>query len=117
MSDILLIGFCSFFITYVIRYTTGPFDIFIWFREKIGIVNLPIMRGNDITGYKESIETPDKFVTKLVACFWCFTTWITFVVSILYFALFVVPWALFPFLWLASAGLSAFLHAMVERNE
>lgn len=98
----------------MIRYTAGPFDLFVKYRESIGIVNLPVLRGNEIIDYKESIETPDRFITKLVSCFWCFTTWITCAVCVIYGLLFHVSSLSFPFLWFASAGLSAFLHEVIE---
>jgi len=115
MINLLLVALCGFYITYVIRYTAGPFDVFIKFRHKVGIDRLPVLDGHgNIVDYGESIDNPDRFITKLVSCFWCFTTWITFVVSALYCLLFQLPLKSFPFLWLASAGLSAFLYMVIE---
>lgn len=76
----------TFAITYMIRFTDGPGDIFLRFRKLVGFTYID--RGDEIV---EVVD--DKFLPKLVECFWCFGTWIALCVVLLNtFVPFIVQW-------------------------
>jgi hypothetical protein len=76
MSDYIVLAIAVFGFTYLVRFMDGPFDIFIKFRELVGIKYVPTL-SSFANPEPDTEEIPDKFFAKLVGCFWCFTTWIS----------------------------------------
>lgn len=94
------LGFCVLAVTYIIRYTDGPFDIFLKFRSYIGI--------NTIEENGEYIEeVSGSTLAKLVECPWCLATWIAFVFALLYCNMFGYDY--FVFAWLYPIGFSGLI--------
>jgi len=116
MSDVLsgcvIVGLCSFAITYMLKYTDGPFDAFAKLRVLVGL-ELPVIEDGIVTAYLET-EGYGNFFAKLFACFWCLTTWICLFVVIGYILLVYNNVKAFPFLWFGGVGLSGFLHGLLE---
>jgi len=72
----------------MMSYETGPFDVFTYIRESVGIVH-------DDTGQK--IGVPETFIAKLLDCVWCNSVWIAFVIVIMLYFYPVFVWFVFPF--------------------
>lgn len=109
----LIVSIATFGITYIVRYTKGPFDTFIIIRRKVSL-EMPVY---DETGQiVEWIENPepDAFFGKLISCFWCLSTWVAFVLTVTYILLdvYVIKFSLF--IWFFSVGLSGFLHDLLQ---
>lgn len=111
LADCVVVGVCVFAIAYLIRYTDGPFDIFYRFRKRIGVY-LEEWDGDVYSGEVEDPD-PDKFLAKLVSCFWCLSTWVSLGVTSLYVILYGDS-HIFPFMWLFAIGLSGVLHKVAE---
>lgn len=113
--SVILVGLASFGLTYMVRYSSGPFNIFYWILSLAGIARYPVLDGDgNIVNYIEEIETPNRFITKLVSCFWCLTTWISGLLTILY--IFAYPntyWSLWLLIWFGSIGLSGWLYERI----
>lgn len=114
----LIDGICSFTITFLMRYTEGPFDIFAHFRRFVRM-EIPIILHDHngepvIAGWAED-EEPELFFAKLVYCFWCFTAWISFLVSLFVFITFNLDnILLFPLLWFFATGVSGILNSVLR---
>lgn len=78
----------------MLSYETGPFNIFIWFRELFGIVH-------DDDGKKTIV--PESFFAELLDCVWCVSVWIGGAVAIILFFYPVLFWLLLPFALSAGA--------------
>lgn len=111
ISVCIMLGVISHTITFMLRYTDGPFDLFLRFRALTG-VTLPVYLEDtdEVMDYMEPLEH-DTFISKLVSCFWCFTTWISLVVTVLaYILLDIGALATFPFTWIFVIGVSGLLY-------
>jgi hypothetical protein len=117
MIDILYVGLSTFTVVYLVKFTDGPFDIFYRFKKFIGLI-IPLYDDGEtsVVSYIED-DDPSGFVAQVVRCFWCFSTWISFVLSIAYILLVNKSVYVFPFLWLASIGISGFIHTLIETME
>lgn len=78
----------------MLSYETGPFNIFIWFRELFGIVH------ND---FGEKVGVPELFFAELLDCVWCVSVWVGFVVAVALYFYPVLVWILLPFALSAGA--------------
>lgn len=67
LIETLLIGMGGWRLAALASYERGPFDIFLRLRELIGF------KHSDVTG--EPVEWADNFLTGLVSCIWCASTW------------------------------------------
>lgn len=70
MNDILSISLAVAGFIFLVRYTSGPGDIFLDFRIRIGIYDLVNADGESY----EVVE--EKFFAKLFSCHWCLSTWL-----------------------------------------
>ena len=104
LSDALVIGAATFAVTYLLRYTTGPFDIFSKFRNAVGIHTVVHEKGTP--GAYEVEEVADKFFAKLVSCWWCLSTWVALLLVIVCRAPIIV--------WPAAIGVAAVLCRCAE---
>ncbi len=115
IQAIVVVGLASFYITYTVKYLEGPFGLCHKILSLTG--NLLPVYGDDgeVVRYVDaSIETTNRFITKVVDCFWCFTTWICLAVTIIYGLVIGMSIAQLFLVWLASAGLSSWLFERIS---
>ena len=104
MVALLKFSLATFGITYLIRYTDGPFNIFIVFRLWMGIKKI-------YTGVDEFFEDIGHgFFAKLFSCFWCISTWVSLLLVLIFNGLDFV-------LWFACIGISGFMHEIIVRHD
>lgn len=78
----------------MLSYESGPFDIFIWFRELAGIAH---------DDFGEKVAVPNSFFAELLDCVWCVSVWIGFVVTVALYFYPVLVWFLLPLALSAGA--------------
>lgn len=81
MIDLIIIGFASYAVTFLVHKTDGPLDVFKRFREFVGF------RWEESEIYPnefEKIIDEDKFLAKLFGCFWCLCTWVSVALYLIY---------------------------------
>ena len=115
IQAIVVVGLASFYITYTVKYLEGPFCL----CHKILLLtgNLLPVYGDDgkVVRYVDAdIETTDRFITKVVDCFWCFTTWICLAITVIYGLVMGIGIAQLFLVWLASSGLSSWLFERIS---
>lgn len=112
IEDIIVCGLASFAVTYMIKYTDGPFNIFQKFRFWIGL-DIPVVLIHDEIVYEEDRDS-NRLFAKVVKCFWCFTTWISaaFVIGYIFIGYNVLQ--SFPFLWFASIAVSGVIYELLN---
>lgn len=94
-----------FAIVRLIRYTDGPFDVFLHWRKLMGIQYTEVYEGD---GLLVDIveELPEGFTAKLASCHWCLSTWISLVVTLILG---------FSWLqWFAMIGLAGFMFEVLD---
>jgi len=109
IQGIVVVGLTSFTLTFFLRYMNGPWDIFEHIRRWIKLSVPVISASGQIVTWKEDDE-PDTLLPKIFVCFWCLTTWVTLIVTAVYIIIGYSSMMGLPFIWLASTGLSGFLH-------
>lgn len=109
--DIVLIVFSSYGITYMIRYTYGPGDVFLKFRIWMGMRYKPLLdeTGMHPAGWIEEDWHEDSWHAKLVQCFWCLNTWVSLALVLLFPKL-----PIWIYVWFAIVGIAGFLHDRCE---
>lgn len=107
---LLRVGFATFSVVYIVRYTYGPFDVFKKFRNFVGIVWMDVYDndGQNVGTYE---EVGNSFIAKLFSCFWCLSTWVSFVLLLIAFR------DLDFISWFCCVGISGFLHEMVVSGD
>ena len=115
IQAIVVVGLASFYITYTVKYLEGPFGLY----HKILLLTgnlLPVYDDDgEVVRYVEaSVETTNRFITKVVDCFWCLTTWVCLAVTIIYGLVTGMSIAQSFLVWLASAGLSSWLFERIS---
>ena len=110
ITAVVVVGLASLYITYTVRHLEGPFGSYHKILSLAGVIQ-PIY-GNDgeLLNYIE--VTSDRFIAKLVRCFWCFTTWVCLAITIAYVVCSSLNFWQGAFVWLASSGLSGWLCAV-----
>ena len=86
LSNIIIIGLASFFLTFLLKYLDGPFFIFTNFRR---------------------YATDTLKLYGLFGCFWCMGFWVSLLVFILWFFIPVIVY------FLAVVGLLGFMHEAI----
>lgn len=108
LSAVIIIGLSVYATAYMLRYTDGPFDIFSRLREWLGVHELPIYEdGTEVyIGMGEYVD--DRFVSRLVACFWCLSTWVALIHMFM--------WYVFPYYVYLTAiiGVSGLIYEAVH---
>jgi len=82
VSDLLIVGFAAFAVTYLLRYVNGPFNLFYILREFIDIY---------------------VFLSQLFSCFWCLGFWVGCLTLVIYVF---VPQLVYVFCVLGILGLA-----------
>ena len=97
------------------KYLEGPFGLCHKILSLTGNL-LPVYDDNGkVARYVEaSVGTTNRYITKVVDCFWCFTTWICLIVTIIYGLAMGMSIAQSFLIWLASAGLSSWLFERIS---
>lgn len=111
---IVLQGLAVFGITWLIRHTDGPFDIFIGIRKLFGIEYLDVYE-NDGTKVNIVEDIPEKFLAKLIGCFWCQATWWSLAVTLYSWHQQFVFGGMEIIVWLATIGVAGLLYESLER--
>jgi len=117
IQAIVVVGLAAFYITYTVKYLEGPFGLYHKILSLTG--NLLPVHGDDgeVVRYVDaSIEDTDRFITKVVDCFWCLTTWVCLAVTIIYGLVIGMSIAQLFIVWLVSAGLSSWLFERIPNG-
>lgn len=109
----------TFGLTWIIRFTDGPFHIFRRFRERVGIKYEPCY--NDAGQEVDLIEEiPRGYFSELVGCFWCLSVNIALVLVIMlwvtaymYNGEGMLPSSHYVTLWLAAFGGAGFMYELL----
>ena len=112
IQAIVVVGLTSFTITFFLKYMDGPGKIFEHIRRWVKVSIPMISASGQIVNWLEDDE-PDTLLANIFACFWCLTTWVTLIVTAVYIIIGYSSWIGLPFIWLASAGLSGYIHARI----
>ena len=79
LITVLLISIANWRISNMVQYEDGPFDIFIKFRNLIGLTKVEDLPLNEQLLYPEDEFVHDgNFFAKLVECIWCLSIWVGF---------------------------------------
>lgn len=101
----LLHGLSVYAITYMYRYTDGPFDVFQSIRLLLGF-KYHFEKDDSGQVYIRE-ETPEGTFGKLVSCVWCLSFWLSVIICVLSRK----KHMLIP---IASTGLSGLLHEVSD---
>ena len=107
LYDMLSVGIVTFMLVYFLKELPGPFDIFFKIQNAIVVVD---DEGN-----------PTTFLGKLYDCWWCLSTWISLIVTIL--AVFItqntsvsVTWFMYwVFVWLGAVAIANLINSFITR--
>lgn len=113
IQHIVIVGLIGYVLTTLLLHTDGPLDIFLRFRVYVGL-DLPVMGVEPVTYVRDG--NPTSFVAKLLACYWCTTTWMCLVTAVGYILLGNAPWMKLVFIWLASIGISSLAYTLYTRG-
>ena len=112
----LLGGIAGFALTYIIKFTSGPADIFMRWRRYIGIEGVELVT-TSIDPLEQELQVvdlePGSFTGKLFSCYWCLTTWICLLLVVGYI---LVDNSLLLYglhIWFAAVGVSGYLLELV----
>lgn len=100
-----------FGLTWLIRYTDGPLDIFLRFRKFVGIDYIPEYDGDSIVHIHEQPIPHHLPLARLVGCFWCLSVWLSLPVVLLVNGKASARETLS--LMIGSVGIAGFLHEKI----
>ena len=106
MLILIEIALATFAVTYLIRYTDGPFDIFWKLRRLVGI-EWDYKSGTD--EIEEWAGDDTGFFGSLIVCWWCLSTWVSAFWTILAVLLLGLSLAEAPFFWFGAVALAGLL--------
>lgn len=111
----VLHGLALFGLTWLIRHTDGPFDLFLKLRKLTGIEYLGVY---DNHGKQVNIveEIPEKFFAKLLGCFWCQATWWSLILTIYSWQRHLIAPSMVVIVWLGAIGVAGSLYEMIEQG-
>ncbi len=112
LEHIIINGLVVFVVAYMLHHLDGPLDVFLKIRKLVGIIDVPVLNddGNVVDRVR---EVADKPLAKLVACFWCLSTWVSLASTILYGLAVHLSWWQYPILWLASTAISGIINERI----
>lgn len=110
---VLFYAMAVFSVSWLLRYTNGPFHVFLRLRKRVGVEYLEQVDG--VTGESVLVEhiPDDKMLAELFGCFWCVSTWVSLIMAILIFPNILTQ--AFVVLWLGSVGISGFMHEIATK--
>lgn len=113
VEAIAAVGLFTFGLCYLVKYTNGPWNVFVKFRVMLGTHRVPVLEGKEvIVDYIE--ESDGSFFGDWIDCWWCFSTWIAGIVALVYCLIFVgISWmalVAFPFTWFGAVGVAGVIH-------
>jgi hypothetical protein len=103
----VILVFCVFGITYLLRELDGPFDVLKKIRMLAGLKYVPVL-GEDGEFGEEIEEIPDTKWGKFFSCFWCLSTWVSFVLCGIFIfvnKMSIFDWIYYSFGCVGAAGL------------
>lgn len=104
------IALATFAVTYVLKFTDGPWDAFWYFRRWIGIQ----WQFDGDQEIEEYLDEDAGFWANLVQCWWCLSTWVALGWTILAVVLLGLSLAEAPFYWFASVALAGLVKKVVD---
>lgn len=118
ITAVVVVGLASLYIAYTVSYLDGPFGLYRKILAWTGVIQPVYGYNKDIVDYVEvAVEDRDRFITKLVGCFWCLTTWVCLALTVIYVNCSSLNFGQGMFVWLASSGLSGYLHERLVDGE
>lgn len=109
----VLQGLAVFGLSWLIRHTDGPFDVFYKVRKLFGIQYIEVYEGGgQLVNIVE--EIPEKFFAKLVGCFWCLATWFSLLVTIYGWYKQYIVQGFEPLIWLAAIGVAGLFYEVLD---
>ena len=115
-SNILLIllPFCVFGFTYLLRYQYGPFGILMKVRILFGVKYSDVLDNDgNVVDYEEEIPFDNSWA-KLFGCFWCLSTWVSIVFSAIFCFVYkfsILEWIIITF---CNVGFAGYLHERID---
>ncbi len=115
IQAVVVVGLASFYITYTVKYLEGPFGVYHKILSLAGVI-LPVYGddGEVIRYVDADVEIASRFITKVVHCFWCLTTWVCLAITITYGVVMGTSIAQLFLIWLAASGLSSWLFERIS---
>lgn len=109
LVNVIVIGLATFALTFLLKDTAGPFDIFSSVRERLTLEHQ--VRAEGAPAYHTEPVHP--FWFNWYACFWCMSTWTSAGLSLLYVIAFGLPWFAWFFIWLAAIALAGTIYTLL----
>lgn len=101
-----------FGVTWLLRFTLGPWGIFMKLRELTGIQYIPVYDINgDVTEVKEDVPE-GKQLAEMFSCFWCLSTWVS--LALIFVVLRHITPSSFILLWTGSIGMAGFMYEFIS---
>ena len=114
MSNWLSLALAAFGVSYIVRYTDGPYEIFRSLRKSVGIIYVPVYDAYlEAEGEVEEVDESSQ-LAKVVDCFWCLTTWVSLALTLLLNQDRKMTLAEFVVCWLSATGFSGMLHKFLD---
>lgn len=113
LLDIAVFGLATYAITFVFRFTSGPFSVFSRIRTYLGVIKTYEM--DPYSHVMQEVEViSDNLLAQLVSCFWCLSFWVAFVLlaGSVILGTEIRPFYDLLLVWFASVGLSGFLYML-----
>lgn len=105
IAELLVYGAATWRIASMFVRERGPFDVFVWIRERAGIVH---------DDEKAPIGYPDTFFGGLLSCVWCSSMWVAVFLGIL--ILLVPAWSLTIAMVFAFSTIAAMIDSWIKKT-
>lgn len=92
--EFLILGLATFRVSYMLVKETGPFDVFFYIRDWVGIIH---------DANKEPIGFSDRFFAKLLSCVFCTSVWVGIGMTLAYLLIPFFTWFALPLAFSALA--------------
>lgn len=111
LVELLVLFFAVFGTTFTLHYTDGPWDIL--FKIRAFLVGLDGDQEVTEDHLGNEVYIGEGFFTKLLTCFWCSSFWVALIVVGSYYLIYGYSIKSFPFVLMASVGVSGYLNESV----